>query len=158
MQCNNVYGLTLVVKVFVLLPESQRMQFLADNMSAGELRSWIAFRSDLLHSPGTQDEGTVRETSIEEQRKELAFMCQHVMAVERSKSRDQDDGWLPRSDDPAFSLVLEELVIATLVARQTSLFGAAVRKCPSKLSQAMWREIGKEFKDGDVLHGGYKDR
>ena len=131
----------------MLLPESQRMQFLADNMSAGELRSWIACRSDLLDSPRTQ-----------EQRKELAFMCQHVMSMERSKSRNQDDGWLPRSDDPAFGLALEELVIATLVARQASLFGSAVRKCPSKLSQAMWREIGREFNDDDVLHGGYKDR
>ena len=134
------------------------MQFLADNMSAGELRSWIACRSDLLHSSGTQAEGTVQEMSIEEQRKELAFMCQHVMSMERSKSRNQDDGWLPKSDDPAFSLALEELVIATLVARQASLFGSAVRKCPSKLSQAMWREIGREFKDDDVLNGGYKDR
>ena len=134
------------------------MQFLAEHMSVRELRSWIACRSDLLQSSWIQAEFTSQETSIEEQRKELAFMCQHVISMERSKSRNQDAGWLPRPDDPAFSLALEELVRATLVARQVSLFGVVVKKYPSKLSQAMWREIGKEFKDDDVLHGEYKDR
>ncbi|KAK0513137.1 hypothetical protein JMJ35_004123 [Cladonia borealis] len=144
--------------VFLLLPESQRMQFLAEHMSTRELRLWIACRTNSLHSSGSQSEGASHETSMEEQRKELAFMCQHVMSMERSKRRDHDDSWLPGPDDPAFSLVSESLVVATLVARQVSLFGSAVRKCPGKLSQAMWREIGKEFNDDDVLHGEYKDR
>ena len=156
---NNTDELTVIgTKVFLLLPESQRMQFLANNMSARELRRWIAHRLKLFQSSGTKAEGTGQPGNTEKRRRELAFMCRHIMSMERSKARNGAGGWLPRLDDPTFSSVLEQLVIATLMARQVRLFGSAVRKCPSKLSRAMWFKVGEEFKDDDVLHGGYKDR
>ena len=131
------------------------MRFLADNMSTRELRSWIACRSSLLQSSRTQAEHPDQGTSLEEQRKELAFMCHHVLSIE---SRNSDARWLPREDDPAFSFALEELVRATLMARQVRFFGVVVSTRPCKLSQAMWREIGEEFNDDDVLQGEYKER
>ena len=57
-----------------------------------------------------------------------------------------------------FSEALEDLVRATLVARQVNLFGPAVTEYPNDLSLATWHEIGNEFNDNDVLHGGYKER
>ena len=134
------------------------MQFLVDNMSARELRRWINRRSNFLQSCRTQGGDTGQSTSMEDQRKELAFICRHVFSMERLKQRNEGSGWLPRPDDPGFSSALEKLVRATLLARQLSMFGAAVRKRPSELSQAMWRKVGEEFNDDDVLHGGYKDR
>ena len=134
------------------------MQFLVDNMSDRELRRWINRRSNLLQSFRTRGEGFDQATSVEEQRKELAFMCRHVISMEHLRKRNEGNGWLPRPDDPDFSSALEKLVRATLLARQVGMFGAAVRKCPSKLSKAMWRKVGEEFNDDDVLHGEYKDR
>ena len=128
------------------------MQFLAENMKGRELRRWIVRRSNLLQSFATQTKGVGQASNMEEQRKELAFMCRHAMSMQRSK------GLLPNPDDPTFSSALEILVSATIVARQLNLFGLAVRRCPSKLSRAMWRKVGEEFNDDDVLHGGYKDR
>lgn len=78
--------------------------------------------------------------------------------MEHLRKRNEGTGWLPRPDDPDFSSALEKLVRATLLARQVSMFGTAVRKCPSQLSKAMWRKVGEEFNDDDVLHGEYKDR
>ena len=134
------------------------MQFLVENMSTRELRHWIAHRLKLLQPSRTQAKGVGQATNMEEQRKELAFMCRHVMSVWRPKGRNEGDGSFPRPDDPTFSSALEQLVRATLVARQVSLFGSAVRKYPSKLSQEMWRKVGEKFKDDDVLYGEYKDR
>ena len=128
------------------------MQFLVENMSTQELRRWIAHRLKLLQP------SRIQATNMEEQRKELAFMCRHVMSVWRPKGRNEGDGSFPRPDDPTFRSALEQLVRATLVARQVSLFGSAVRKYPSKLSQKLWRKVGEEFKDDDVLYGEYKDR
>ena len=134
------------------------MQFLVDNMSAEELSCWIARRSYLLHSSKTQATDIGQATSREVQRKELVLVCQRVNSMERSRRRNEDDRWLFRPDHQNFILALENLVRATLVARQVNVFGPAVTDCPSKLSQAMWYEIGKEFNDDDVLHGEYKDR
>ena len=134
------------------------MQFLADNMSLGEIWRWIARRSKLLQPSRTQTQGIGQATSMEEQRKELAFMCRHLMSGEHSKGRREDDRWLPRPDHPSFSRFLKVIVRATLLARRVSLFGAAVKICPSKLSQAIWREVGEAFDDDDVLYGGYSER
>ena len=134
------------------------MQFLADNMSAEELLQWMGRRSSLIQSSRTQAEDITQETSREEQRKELAFVCQRIISMERSRRRNEEDSWLFRPGDRMFNLGQEELVRSTLVARQVDLFGAAVTEYPRKLPLAMWREIGKEFNYNDVLHGGYKER
>ena len=135
------------------------MQFLVENMSTRELRPWIAHRLKLLQPSRIQAKGVFGQAmNMEEQRKELAFMCRHVMSVWRPKGRNEGDGSFPRPDDSTFRSALEQLVRATLVARQVSLFGSAVRQYPSKLSQKLWRKVGEEFKDDDVLYGEYKDR
>ena len=127
-------------------------------MGAEELRWWIAHRADLLHLSGPTIYGSNLATSKEEQRKELAIVCHRVISMERSRRRDEDDMWLCEPHTPDFSLAREHLVKATLVARQVHLFGQVVTECPGKLSQEIWRDIGMEFNDNDVLHGGYKDR
>ena len=135
------------------------MHFLTDNMSAEELYMWIAHRLFLLRSCMTQAKDIGQATSREEQRKELAIVCQRIISMERSRRRNEDDRWLFRPDDRRlFKLALEGLVKATLVVRQVNLFGPVVMECPSELSQEMWRDIGKEFNNNDVLHGEYKDR
>ena len=131
------------------------MQFLVENMSAQEIRRWIAHNLKLLQSSSIHTKGIGQAKNMKERRKELAFMCHHVMSVWRPKG---GDGSYPRPGDPTFSSALEQLVRATLVARQVCLFGSAVRRYPSKLSQKMWRKVGEEFRDGDVLYGEYKNR
>ena len=134
------------------------MQFLVDNMSARELLRWINRRSNLLQPCRIHGKGGGQATSMEEQRKELAFVCRHVISMEHLRKRNEGNGWLPRPDDPDFIPALGQLVRATLLARQVGMFGAVVRKCPSQLSKAIWRKVGEEFNDDDVLHGEYKDR
>lgn len=134
------------------------MHFLADNMWAEELHCWIAHRADLLNSSGPQIHGPDLATSREEQRKELAIVCQRVISMERSRRRNEGDRWLFRRDDQAFSSALGDLVKATIVARQVHLFGQVIIECPGELSQETWRDIGRAFIDNDVLDGGYKDR
>ena len=127
-------------------------------MSAEELRYWIARRSYLIQSSRTKAKEIPQETSREEQRKELAIVCQRIISMERSRRRNEEDRWLFRPDHPMFSLGQEELVRSTLVAREVILFRAAVTENPSELPLAIWHEIGKEFNYNDVLHGGYKER
>lgn len=134
------------------------MEFLTYNMSAEELHRWIARRSYLVRLSMTQAKEIGQATSREEQRKELAFVCQRIISMERSRRRNEDDRWLFTPDHRMFSFALEDLVIATLVARQVNLFGPAVTEYPSDLSRATWYTIGMEFNNNDVLLGGYKDR
>ena len=134
------------------------MQFLADNMSAEELLQWVGRRSSLIQSSGTQAKDTAEETSREEQRRELAFVCQRIISMERSRRREEEDRWLFRPGDSMFSLGQEALVRSTLVARQVDLFGTVVTAYSNELPRAIWREIGTEFNYDDILHGGYKEK
>lgn len=137
--------------VFVLLPGSQRLDFLASNTSPEDLQSWIVRVSNILGRPGVvapqNGTHTARDTlhqPQEELRKELEVVC--TRAIENMQSwRKYNIGltsYLYHHDNPKFAEALEAVVRATLILGSSRLVREAMIECPAKLPAALWREVG----------------
>ena len=135
----------------VLLPASQRLGFLAKNTSPADLQSWIIRLSNLLRQPRStvpDADTTTAENGVpqpqEELRRELDVVCSR--ALDRMRSwRKHDIGltsYLYHHDNPDFPEALEAVVHATMILGNSDMVREAMIECPTKLSPALWREIG----------------
>lgn len=151
--------------VFVLLPASQRLKFLAKHTSPEDLQSWMIRLSNALeHSDNIIPEigtGTVGKMSSQPQadlRRELDVVC--TRAIDRMQSwRRYHIGltsYLYHHDNPNFGEALEAVVRATIILGNANLVRGAMVEHPTKLSNDLWREVGKrldrytldKYKDG----------
>ena len=137
--------------VFVLLPASQRLNFLAKNTSPEDLHSWIVRLSNILeHSDnvfrqnGARTANTMLPQPQEDLRSELEVVC--IRAIDRMQSwRRYKIGlssYLYHHDNPRFAEALEAVVRATLILGDTILVREAIMECPTKLCPALWRDVG----------------
>ena len=138
--------------VFVLLPTSQRINFLATNTSPEDLHTWIVRLSNMLDSSdnvvlgkssGAADDMLPRPH--EDLRMELDVIC--TRAIDRMQSwRRYNIGltsYLYHHENPDFPEALEAVVRATMILGDTKLVREAMIECPKKLSPALWREVGR---------------
>ncbi len=138
-------------RVLVLLPVSQRLSFLAKHTSPEELQSWIVRLSNVLNYPdnsvlhyGIITAGDMLLQRQEETRRELNVVC--TRAIDRMQSwRRYNIGltsYLYHHDNPNFAEALEAVVRATITLGNIDLVREAIIECPTKLSPALWREVG----------------
>lgn len=138
--------------VFVLLPASQRLQFLAKNTGPDDLHAWIVRLSNVLNplgyvvsQNGTSTAGNMLPRPQEDLKRELNVVC--TRAIDRMQSwRRHNIGltsYLYHHDNPNFTEALEAVVRATMILRDPDLVREAVIECPTKLSPALWREVGR---------------
>lgn len=138
--------------VFVLLPASQRLQFLAKNTGPDNLHAWIVRLSNVLKPSdyvvpqnGTGTAGDMLPRPQEDLKRELDVVC--TRAIDRMQSwRRHKIGltsYLYHHDNPNFAAALEAVVRATMILEDPDLVREAVIECPTKLSLALWRDIGK---------------
>ena len=151
--------------VFVLLPESQRLEFLAKHTSPEDLQSWMIRLSNALeHSDniipqnGTGAVGIMSPQPQADLRRELDVVC--TRAIDRMQSwRRYNIGltsYLYHHDNPNFAEALEAVVRATMILGNPNLVREAMVEYPTKLSHDLWREVGKrldrytqeKYKDG----------
>ena len=145
--------------VFVLLPESQRLKILAKNTNPEDLHDWIIRLSIVLESSdnftpqndiGT--EGDILPRSHEDLRDELDIVC--TCAIDKMQSWRRYNirltSYLYHHQNPSFPEALEAVVRATMILRKSALVHEALIECPTKLSPALWRELGR-FLDHDTL-------
>ena len=137
--------------VFVLLPASQRLQFSAKNTSPDDLHTWIVHLSNILKpsdntvpQSGTSTAGNMPPQPQGDLKRELDVVC--TRAIDRMQSwRRHNIGltsYLYHHDNPHFAEALEAVVRATLILGDPDLVREAVIECPTKLSPALWRDVG----------------
>ena len=135
----------------VLLPESQRLEFLAKNTSPEDLQSWIIHLSNILQRPDSTTSHTNTKTAEnvvpqpqEELERELDLIC--TRALDRMQSwRKHDIGitsYLYHHENPNFAEALGAVVRATMILGNTNLVREAMIERPTKLSPALWQEVG----------------
>lgn len=137
--------------VFVLLPASQRLNFLAKSTSLEDLQSWIGRLSNLLgdlenvipHNGTNTADGTFQQ-STEELRRELDIVC--ARAIDNMQSRRSDKIQLTADlydhENLKFAQALEIVLRATMILENSILVREAMIECRTKISPARWREIG----------------
>lgn len=135
----------------MLLPASQRLNFLAKSTSPEELQSWIGRLSNLLGNPenviphnGTNTAGGTLQQSTEELRKELDIVC--ARAIDNMQSCRSDKIQLTADlydhENPKFAQALEAVLRATMILENSTLVRETMIECRTKISPALWREIG----------------
>lgn len=138
--------------VFVLLPASQRLQFSATNTSPDDLHTWIVRLLNVLKpsdnvtpQSGISTVGNMLPRPQEELKRELGVVC--TRAIDRMQSwrrhRIGLTSYLYHHDNPNFAEALEAVVRATMILGDPELVREAVIECPTKLSPALWREVGR---------------
>ena len=136
----------------VLLPASQRVGFLAKNTSPEDLQSWIFHLSGVLQHPDSivphkrtskTPENTISQPQ-EELKRELEVIC--TRALDRMQSWRKHDiemtSYLYHHNNPKFPEALETVLRATMILGDSELVRQAMIECPTKLSPALWQEIG----------------
>ena len=135
----------------VLLPASQRVGFLAKNTSPEDLQSWIFHLSDVLQHPDsiaphkhTKTPENVVPKPQEELRLELEIICTRALDRMQSwrKHGIEMTSYLYHHKNPKFSEALGTVLRATMILRNSDLVCQAMIECPTKLSPALWQEIG----------------
>ena len=131
----------------VLLPSSQRLNFLAKNTSPEDLQNLMTrLTNELKNLQGVVPEigGRTPGDVPEVLKKELEIVC--TRAIDRMQSwRRYNIGlisYLYHHDNPNFVDALEALVRATLTLGNSDLVREAMIECPTKLSPVLWREVG----------------
>lgn len=137
--------------VFVLLPTSQRLKFLASNTSPEDLQRWIVRLSNVLEGSenlvpqdGTDSTSDMLRQSQEGLRKELDVIC--ACAIDKMQSWRRSNigftSYLYDHANPKFAEALEAVVRATMILGNSTMVREALIECPTKLSPALWRQVG----------------
>ena len=137
--------------VFVLLPASQRLDFLAKNTSPEDLHTWIIRllsvlkSSDNVSQNGSDTAHDMLPQRLEDPRSELDIVC--TRAIDKIQSwRRYNIGltsYLYHHENPNFPEALEAVVRATMILGNTNMVREAMIECPTKLSPALWRDVGR---------------
>lgn len=148
--------------VIVLLPATQCLSFLAENTSPEDLQSRILRLSKALeHSDnvvpqnGTNTPDELIQQSHEELRKELDVVCACAMDKMQSCHNIGLTSYLYHHDNPKFTEALEAVLRASMILGNIDLVRKAMSEYPTKLSPALWREVGSRLDRSTLIKYKY---